>query len=337
MAIAYQPGWFEMLQQAGLGNAMNNISNAVAPDAMAAQRLRELTMQNPMLMEQIANMDDGTRQGLANTLGFKNKNPLAQLPIGNERRQREELQSAIKSLDATGKSERAAALTGTRTAQQRAAQEQDLALGTQQQQLNALNTEILSGRVKDMKRMDTMLLDAQSKVPELDKVDINAVVSDFLRKGKPIDSSLAMVIQNNPGARELFDLASKRTLQQMQDEARQRLASMKDPNESMLYLRALTEYGNQINDAQMRVQAELKNASDMGAQMMNPSLRASVGPLQEQLNALRENAQMNAELTQSYMEQIAKSKGIPVPAKRPGPVASPRPPLADLMQQFIRR
>ena len=314
MTLPYIPGWYDSLDKNALQGAMMNIGNAVAPDAMATQRLQALVAQNPMLLQQMANMDPAVQAQMQQTLGFKNKTPITTLPAGPERRERERVEQmrAAAMQDPTKAAEVEAQTLGILTPQQRKVNEQ-------QATLNDLQIELSTGKVRDIQRAEKTLLDAQARYPDLDKVNNQKSVSDLIWKGKPLDASLVTAVRNNEGASTIFELTAKVELQKMADQARVRLASIKDPNESMLFLRGLTEYGNQLNDAQARLSTDINAVRGNLMLRMNPQVQADLKRKEAQLAELQTSAAENARIIGEYNKLIAGQKGINIPKQEETP------------------
>jgi hypothetical protein len=86
--MAYLPNIFEQNPNA-IPDSLNGLIKAFAPDFVAQQRFDQLVQQNPALLDEIANMEDGQRETYSKSLGAKNKNPLAKIGIGAKRKDRE--------------------------------------------------------------------------------------------------------------------------------------------------------------------------------------------------------------------------------------------------------
>jgi hypothetical protein len=158
MTIPYVPGWWDSISQNATG-LMKQLPGVIQPDNVAQKRLQEMVQQNPMLLEQFSNMDDGTRNMLAQSLGFKNQNPIAQLPVGAQRQEREEMQGLRKEVlaDPRSRQEFIGSKFGTKTDQERTIQDQQITN-------NDITTQIRKLDFKKMTRDDGLaeLMTAES-------------------------------------------------------------------------------------------------------------------------------------------------------------------------------
>lgn len=116
MSIPYLPGWWDMLNQNGaVTNVVKGIDKRLRPDAYANQNLQQAIQQNPMLLDQISNMDPTQRQMLASGFGFKNENPFGGIAEGEQLTERKMKQDAIKSLTPEQMTQKKAKLAGVDT------------------------------------------------------------------------------------------------------------------------------------------------------------------------------------------------------------------------------
>jgi hypothetical protein len=199
-------------------------------------------------------------------MGFKKQSPVTGLPVGAQRQMREMDQKNLSEImaDPVKREEYQAGRYNLLRATQRKKEEQDLKTGEQQINLNDLNMELVSGNVKDMKRTQSKIDAAISQYPDLSKVNYRAVVRDFIRQGKPIDSNLMTATLADPGAKQVLEMGIQSELKALEHEYSMRLKTARDPNTSMLLLRTLTEQANQIETTQQRLLAQ--------RQMMQKSL-----------------------------------------------------------------
>jgi hypothetical protein len=261
MSLPYIPGWWDSIS----GNATKlaqQLPQVIQPDNVAQKRLQEMLQQNPMLLEQMSNMDEGTRKQLEQTLGFKKNTPISALPVGAQRQQREMEQKEVAGIqaDPTKYQDYLAGKYKVRTEDQRKADGLKIKGAEQEIDINALNMEVMSGKVKDMKRTQADVDAAIAKYPDLSKVNYKAIVREFVRQGRPIDPALLTASINNEGARAALDLGIKTELMSLENEYSMRLRTAKDPNTSALLLRTLTEQANQIEATQQRLLAQRQQA-----------------------------------------------------------------------------
>lgn len=114
MTIQYMPGWWDSISD-NVTKLVGQLPRLLQPNAVAQRKLEDMMQNNPMLMEQFTNMDDGTRAQLAQSLGFRGQNPLGNLPVGEQRRAREEQQAVLGSLTPDQQEQRRAKIAGVET------------------------------------------------------------------------------------------------------------------------------------------------------------------------------------------------------------------------------
>lgn len=330
MAI-YIPGWYEQMAKAGsIPRLANAISERVAPDFNANRRLQEMVQQNPMLLEQFSNMDEGTRAQLAKSLGFVNKDPIKNLPVGQQRKDREADAATIASLTPEQAAERAAAKVGAPSTY---ALRRRKTTDTQQDTTFELNKkateqqfEINTFRVKDLKRTQADLDAAIAQFPDLAKVDYKSMVRDFVRQGKPLDSMLMLATDANPGAKMVLDFAMKVELQKLEAEQRASLAKAKDPNTKLMYLNTLKELGTQLNRSEQNLidqqTALMKDLVGTFAYQMarTPEAKAALkaeipglADVERRLAQVQSDVRDNMQKATFFSNQVAEQEGVKLP------------------------
>lgn len=272
MSIPYLPGWWDEISKGATG-LVQQLPQFIQPDRVANKKLQEMLQQNPMLAEQLSNMDDGTRKLLEQSLGFKKESPVSQLPVGAERKMREMNMGLLNEVMATpeGKQDYLKKIYGARTEADKKKESQELTQGQQQLDINALNTELLTGKVKDMKRTQANIDSALAKYPDLTNINYKQIVRDLIRSGKPVDPALITASVQDEGAKTLLELGIKSELMDLENRYAMQLRTAKDPNTPALLLRTLTEQANQIETTQQRlmmqrqlVQGELEKDRSYG-------------------------------------------------------------------------
>lgn len=196
MAI-YIPGWYEQMAKSGSIQKLGNMLGAkFAPDYQANARLQEMVQQNPMLMEQFSNMDDATRAQLTKSLGFKNQDPIAKLPVGVQRQERESVATYNKTLTPEQRDIQMANKAGTvsqkdllrrDTTDARDAQkfEWEKALAPVEIKLKTLDVGTKELLANEQKRALDVVAAARSKYPE---VNLGKVVNDIMKNRVDADT-----------------------------------------------------------------------------------------------------------------------------------------------------
>lgn len=100
MAAIYIPGWADQLIASGLPEQFGNIlANKFDPEGVANRKFQQLIQNNPMILDQFANMDPAQRQAMAEGFGFKTPpSSLMNLPMGPQAKARKDEEDFINSL-----------------------------------------------------------------------------------------------------------------------------------------------------------------------------------------------------------------------------------------------
>lgn len=360
MTIPYLPGWWDEISKSATGFA-SQLPQILQPDAVANKRLQDMIQQNPMLLTQIENMTPEARMAMEQTLGFKNKSPLQNLPVGAQLKQQMEEAKYVEGLTPQQQQIRLSRKVGTLTPEEIARQQtkqqqedqkfqQDLANGT-------LQNKVLTGQVKEIERIGAQVDSAIAKYPTLQGIDLKKIVGTAVRGGTPIDPQLMTAIQSDPGAKQLFEIAYSSELAKFKNELDTRLAKTKSAQDETLLIRTLAEIGNQLNDQESRTMMEMQNAiKSFDDTMSNPINRLQPGggfvtqqqidarksalikPYEDRLKTIRDAATENTARTTSLVNKM----GIKTPQAAP-PIAPPQqvgPTMdreAQLAQEAIRQ
>jgi hypothetical protein len=309
MTIPYLPGWWDEINRGGAAEKfVGGLDRRMRPNAYAQQSLQQMVSQNPAVLEQISNMDEGQRALFAQAMGFTNPNAFSNLMPGPALAQRQEQERAIAGLTPDQTSERASKIAGVRPQEEitraRIEQEQkDLAFN-QDLETGKVNLQILTAKGNEIKRLEGMIQQGLDKYGTVENMPIRSLVRDFVRSGRDIDPLQSLVISQHPGAASLFDAAVKLELQTLQNEAQRSIATMRNPAENQIFLKSLTELGNQLNDAESRLLAEKSQWTN------NISNFGKPWPLETQLAKLREERARNTKLSQALANKLANQEGI---------------------------
>jgi len=362
MAI-YIPGWAEGLLQSGdLRRLGAGLGEAIAPDRFANQRLQQLVAQNPMLLNQIENMTLEGRRAMEQTLGYRKKTPLQDLPEGAQLKERRRMDEALAKLTPEQLQLREANLLQTLTPQQIERQRTKESQEDQKFQLDlsngTLQNQLLTGQVKDVERIGARVDAAIAKYPTFQGIDMKKLVGSAVRGGTPIDPQLITAIQSDPGAKQLFDIAYTSELAKFKNELDTRLARTKSAQDETMLVRTLAEVGNQLNDQEGRIlyemqaalsafekeSANLYNRLEPGGgfrtqQSVNMQKAAIMKPYEDRLTVIRKAAFDNTQRTTGLVEKLGIKTPTPTPdpailSMQAGPVGPLNPSGAGGFNQF---
>lgn len=105
MSIPYIPGWWDTISQNAQRFA-SQLPQSIEPERVAEKKFRELVQNNPMILDQFANMDPQQRQMIAEGFGFKAPPAsLMNLPMGPQAKARKEEEDFVAGLSPEGKTE----------------------------------------------------------------------------------------------------------------------------------------------------------------------------------------------------------------------------------------
>lgn len=331
MSIPYLPGWWDEISK-NAGNLMQQLPGVIQPDKVAQKRLQEMVQQNPMLLEQFSNMDDGTRDMLSKALGFRNENPIAQLPVGAQRQERERITKTRNELmkDPTNAAEMNAKEFGLLTPEQRRSQQLTLEGRVIDNKTGKLKLDVLE---KEVAKTEGILA---KKAPELVEV-ARAVVY-----GKAVPAEAMERIYADENLSKAYVDYYKAFSMEREGNIRKSLASMKTPAERAM---AITWVEKELDNTRMNLQnlrSKIGGRDGFLAQM-DPSTRAQYD--QSVKEAERLQARL-LELENVYAEEMQK-QGVSIPKNQtqptgpitPGPLANPanRMPLNQIDGTLFKR
>lgn len=270
------------------------------------------------------------------TLGFRKQTPLRGLPEGPQLRAQREEQDFLRGLTPQQREIRLATKVGTKTQEQITKEDQ---LFQQNLESGKLQLEALRADDKTRKRIEANVDRALQKYPTLGEANIKTTLSDYVRKGTPIDPDFITAVQADPGAKQLFDIAYQLELTKYKNELDVRLARSRSPGDEMQLLRVLTEMGNQLNDQQGKIllqmqsslralEDEAKNPLVSGMKyLQNPNLyeqeKATItNTYQKQLDDLNKSIEQNRMQVQKLSEKYG---AVPMPQ-----MATPQQPVGPV-------
>lgn len=253
------PGWWDEIS----GSAeplINAFMQRMRPDAFAGQRLQQQIQQNPMLVNQIANMDDSARQAFASTMGFRNMpGAIQNMAPGQERLDREERNRMKSSFTPQDQAEYKAGLFGLKTPDERRRatttenQQNTRFLQDQQRfdwekELNDINIPLTKSNadvaqlINEQKKIDFERLRKFQK--EYGDIDYSVVFNALLnptKKMTPVAAAMLQVVGNNPEAASA--VRNMIELYQINKQAAMRGANAQDD-----YDRIALGYAKEAND-----------------------------------------------------------------------------------------
>jgi hypothetical protein len=332
MAI-YIPGWYDQMAQSGSISKLGDIAGRkFMPDFRANQDLQKMVQQNPNLMTEISNMDDAARLALSKSLGFVNKDPLAALPVGAQRQERERITKTRAELmkDPTNAAEINAKEFGLLTPEQRKTQSLTLEGRVIDNKTGQLKLDVLE---KEVAKTEGILA---KKAPEL--VDVaRAVVY-----GKAVPAEAMERIYADENLSKAYVDYYKAFSMEREGNIRKSLASMRTPQDKAM---AIAWVEKELDNTRMNLQnlrSKIGGRDGFLAQM-NP---ATKGQYDQSVSEAERLQKRLLELENVYAEEMTK-QGVKIPKNQtqptgpitPGPLANPanRMPLNQIDGTLFKR
>lgn len=325
------PGWWDEISKNATG-LVSQLPQMIQPDRVAGKRLQEMVQQNPMLLEQFSNMDDGTRNMLAQSLGFKNENPIAQLPVGAQRQERETKQKLRNEVmaDPVKREEMLANEFGFLTPQAR----QEKALNIEGKILDNKTGKLkIDAYEKETAKLEKIL---ETKVPGL------AETARALAFGQSVPAEqLQRIYADETLAKPFQDYYKAFTLGR-EGNIRMSLASMKTPAERAM---AITWVEKELDNTRMNLQnlRSKLGGRDAFLAQMDPATRGQYQQSAQEAERLQNRL---LDLENVYAQEMEK-QGVKIPKNTtqpagpitPGPLANPanRMPLNQLDGALFKR
>lgn len=346
MSMPYIPGWWDEINKNGaISNLVQQLPQMIQPDNVANRRLQQMVQQNPMILEQMSNMDEGTRKLLEQSLGFRKNAPISTLPVGAQRQERELNQRLLNEAMATpeGAAEVRASRTGTLRANQREAENLSIQGAKQDLEYKKLNFEKLTDDVGIGKLLNAEKERALKKLQEYranNKIDpIGLVERIATNKATQSDLEMFSVISNEPGMGDALNKMLE--FRQMRDNQRNslylRTAGMQD-DFLRLAVQTVSQASQEYNKAS-RIVNDIVGQAALSKISVEEALAADkqrAAMYQEALAVRNESKQ----LLDSYRPLVKagfEKFGVKFPEVTPGAGSSTSPSAVDPAVETKRR
>jgi hypothetical protein len=262
MSLPYIPGFWDEISQ-GATKLAGQLPAVFQPNEVANKKLEELVRQNPMIMTQIADMDETQRQAFASALGFKDysKSKIGGIAEGPQLRARKE-DAAFFAANPGSKDRAIAARNQTKTAQDLGREdtlfglntrktEQDLRTGAQTEQLNAI-------KLQEEKEMQTLASTLKVKYPS-ESFNVEQAAMDFI-SGK-LNTPELQRITTDPTISGAFNTYIDLYKQRLQLQAQKDIAGLRSREEKLLGINFLQQA---VDNAQQKITAAETRVKDLG-------------------------------------------------------------------------
>lgn len=330
MSLPYIPGWWDTISQ-NAQRLAQQLPQSIEPQRVAERQFQQLVQQNPMLMQEFANMDPATREMMSQAMGMKTMpETLTKLPKGRKLKAEEEMDAFRSSLSPEMQQRMYLTQLGLKPESEymleRTGKELDIAGKTTEIE-GQKQRNLLGGlQIRDAERNEADILKASKKYPELAGININNLARDIVRTNQQVDPNLITAITANPGAKVLFEKAVASQQMKYEGDLRAQLAKMRTPqdknNLAMELLRTLQAQGASLENQldQLNVEQRLHADNPMNMRVPFPGAER-VTALQAQL---AENTKKIGELYNSLLAgadiNTGSPAGTPAPAVRGGSV-----------------
>lgn len=323
MSLPYIPGWWDEISKNATAFA-GQLPQMIQPDRVANKKLQEMVQQNPMLLEQFSNMDEGTRNMLAQSLGFKNENPIAKLPVGAARKERDYQQGLRNEVmsDPASRAEALATQFGTKTPKQRQAEDVTLEGRILDNKTGKLKLDVLE---KEVARNEAILSKA---APEL------APLARALAFGQQVPTEALQRIYADDTLNKAFQDYYKAFQFGREADLRKTLASMKTPQEKLMAIGWVEKELDNTRQQIIPLRAKVRGREGFMTQLSDPATyKADADELTRLETRLQQLENTYADEAEKMGTKLPKNNVIaPTAPVTPGPLANPasRPPLGQI-------
>lgn len=278
--MAYIPNFFEQNPNVVPG-VFQGLLQGLAPDFLAKQKFDQLVQQDPMLLEQIANMDDGQRATYSKALGAKNKNPLAAIGVGSKRKEREDEAKIIAGMTpdelATYRAGKIGFTPQAKIDRQKVVEGQQDTNFNQSQETFGLTKKNLENNIAkddlELKAARTQHDRNEALLKAIPKVEQQTIkeLADSIVFNRPFrgDPMLAERVKADRIYSSLLDdyVASNRNI--LEQNARKNLAELKTPQEKMWGFQFFKDAADNARADRDKAQQAIKDLGIVGA--MDPA------------------------------------------------------------------
>lgn len=331
MTVQYLPGWWDELNKNNaFGNLVSQIPAMLNPDRSADNKLREMAQQDPTLMTRIANMGDAERQALADTMGYKKKNPFQALPAGEERKNRELKDKFMTEVmgDPIKAAEFKAKLLGIKTDSERQLDQVTLEQRVIDKKTGQLKLDVLE---KETKRLGDILAKSSPDLLEAAKA---------VAFGKSLPAEVFQRINADETLAPTFQEYIKGFQLEREYSFRKTLQSMKTPAERAM---AISWVEKELDNVRMNIiplRNKLMGRDALLGQITDPAkFQADSQELARQEQKLKDLEDVYAEEMRKQGVKLPRNSAAPVGPITPGPFANPstRPSLGGLDASLFGR
>jgi hypothetical protein len=325
MSLPYIPGWWDTISQNAQRFA-SQLPQSIEPERIAERKFRELVQNNPMILDQFANMDPAQRQAMAEGFGFKTPpSSLMNLPMGPQAKARKEEEDFVNALSPEGKTEYAYKRRGLLTPA-----EQDY-----KKQLEKIQLEKITDDVGISKILNAEKTRAIQQIEQYRKanpeIDVSGLVSRlFNNRLAPGDTEQIQVLQQDLGSAFNTILEMGKFTAQNRMSMALRGAGVKD-DMYRIAMSALESARKEYNDANDMLQSFMatNKMSQIGLDrffQVNPGAKTQYDAIQKRIQDAKTRFDSYLPAVRGFMK---KEMGIDIPdiVTEPPPAAAPAGPV----------
>lgn len=271
MTIPYIPGWWDSISESATKLA-GQLPSVIQPNNVAKKKFEQMVRENPMILDQLSNLDETQRAAFGKALGYTDaaQNPIMGMPEGEVLKGRRE---KAKYLAGQTPDEKKSFLTKTYGGE---SQETIDRGRTEVKQKDVLYNQTVTGndqtaRLNDLKlreqKIDTdtkeqykMVQDALRIKFPTENIDLGKFTDDFINKKAPAD--LISRVQGDPTLGPAFKTYLEMYMEDLKIRAQKSIAGMRSPTERYLGLNFLQQ---DVDNALGAVNAAQKGVNDLVA------------------------------------------------------------------------
>ncbi len=268
MTIPYIPGWWDSISESATKLA-GQLPSVIQPNNVAKKKFEQMVRENPMILDQLSNLDETQRAAFGKALGYTDaaQNPIMGMPEGETLKTRKAKASYEAGLTPDerksyttqmfgGKSQEEINRGRTDNTQKDTLFNKNVTNLDQTSKINDLKireAEVDTNEKEQAKAMQDML---KIKFPA-DKINFGKFVDDFISQKAPTE--LIQRIQSDPTLGPAFKQYLDMYSENLKIRAQRDIASMRTPAERFMGLNFLQQDADNALNNLTKAQDELKN------------------------------------------------------------------------------
>jgi hypothetical protein len=315
MTIPYLPGWWDQLAPSAT-KFVDSAQHALAPNFYANKKFEEMVQQNPLILDQLSNLNPEQRGAFAKSLGYTtpDNSPIANLPEGETLKERKLKAKAMETLSPDQQNQMFSKIFGVSTQEEiaqgrkEAGQKdtifgQTVGINNQNKKLNEFKIKAGELETKEAEYTDLINNQIRVKYPSAN-INVKTTLNDML-SGKP-NSEVLQAIRLDKGLSTAFDQLYNLYKDRLGYQAQYGIASMKNPAEKAYGVKYIQDaVDNSFNIITML--KDRLNKITLGQEIASPETKDQ---LEQQLKSEVDN---HTTLSKAFNTSIKETFGKTIP------------------------